>query len=56
MSWAEVYYIYKYSDKHAALNEVWGGAGRFVFNINSIPDKMIGDVHLRKLVADAQII
>lgn len=55
MSWAEVCYIYKYYRNYAALNEAWGGAGKFLFNVNSLKDVSVGDTTLKQLATDANI-
>lgn len=55
MSWAEMYYVYKYSDKYAALNDAWGGAGNFNFNVEALNDAKVGDTTIKKLATDAKI-
>lgn len=55
MSWAEVCYIYKYFNTFAALNEAWGGAGRFEFNEQSMVNVSVGNKTLQQIVKDANI-
>lgn len=51
-SWAEVYYIYTYYNSYAALNEAWGGQGKFVLNTEGWDNLKIGKKKLSTIIKE----